>query len=62
MKEKFVCKLMGMEIVVRQPSEWPEELNDKIDIQLERAEKMILDMIEKEYWLPSDEEIKKDLL
>ena len=63
MKEKFIVRLLGVDIIAREPKDYLDELKgEPLDKQLGYAENLITKLIDKEYTVPTEEEIIKDLL
>ena len=63
MKEKFIVRLLGVDIIAREPYDYPLELTgEPLDKQLTRAADFLNKLIDKEYTVPTEEEIIKDLL
>lgn len=58
MKEKKIYNFCGCEVVLRAYEE-ADELSDKY---IDRAEKKLVEIIEKEFRVPSKKEVKEDLL
>ena len=60
--EKFITRLLGVDIIARMPKDYPEELQgEPLEKQLTNAKEHINGLIEKEYKMPTDEELKKYL-
>ena len=63
MKEQFIVRLFGVDLIAREPYDYPLELaGEPLDKQLNYAKDLIIKLIDKEYKMPTEKEIIKDLL